>query len=453
MVKGRDKKKKAGARKIAFDALWRVEAKGHHADAALDLLFSERRVEERERSFASELAYGTLRWRGLLDFHIGQALDRPLSRLERNALIALRLGAYQILLLDRVPPSAAVNESVSLAPPGARGLVNAVLRKLASGEDLADPGAISDPAERLSVVHSHPAWMVEYFFKYIGAEETEKFLSANNVRPVLSLRANSGRTSREALARLLQKEGVNCSAGRLSPLAVTLERTRKVADLPGFSEGLFAVQDEASQLAALVLAPCPGETVLDACAAPGVKSLQIMQLMKGNGRVAAVDKDADRLESMSAEAVRMGVKNVTRIVGDWSEEISWPGRFRNVLFDRVLVDAPCTGLGTIRRRPEIKWNRRPGDPSERSGLQRGILDEAIRLVRPGGYVVYSTCTLTAEENDGVLRPYLEDGRLALEDPAGGHPHLSPLVKDGAIRTWPHLTGTDGFTIYKLRKPG
>ncbi len=443
--------RKSGARAAAFTALWRVEARESYADLVRDELMRREHADARERALTAELVYGVLRWRMLLDFFLEQAADRRMKKVERKARIALRLGAYQ-LLMTRVPDAAAVNESVALAPAEARGFVNAVLRALARGrETLQGPETIADPVERLAIAESHPRWMVEEWIARLGCEGAAELCRANNRRPGLTLRVNTARMGREALIRLLDKAGVAAKAGKYSPLAVRIEEGGAPAELPGFGDGLFAVQDEASQLAALVLGPRPGEMVLDACAAPGTKSLMLIELMGAQGRVIAVDVHEGRLKRMAAEARRLGARNVTRIAADASGPIALPQRFQGARFDRALVDAPCTGLGTIRRRPEIKWRRTAGDAAERAALQRRILMNVAGLVKPGGALVYSTCTFTREENEEVVGPLAASGGFRLENPAEGLPSINDLVHDHVLRAWPHLTGTDGFTIFKLLK--
>jgi len=441
----------APARKVAFDALWRVEARDDHAETALDELLTRLQPRPEDRALAYELTYGVIRWRLLLDHYLAQVLDRPLEQVERKTRIALQLGAYQLLHLERIPPRAAVNESVSLAPPPARGFVNAVLRALARRlPELAGPDRIADPAERLAVSESHPRWMVELWTGMIGREDTALVLRANNLRPALGLRVNTLRATREELLSLLAGQGVEARPGELSPLAVLVSEPGPVRLLPGYAEGLFAVQDEASQLVPLILDPRPGNMVLDACAAPGTKSLAIAQLLAGRGTVAAVDVNADRLRLLAAESKRLGMENVTPVVADVSAAGELPAPFDGAVFDRVLVDAPCTGLGTMRRRPEIKWRRTPEDLARMASRQRAILERAAARVKPGGVVVYSTCTLTREENEEVVEPLLASGEYELLEPAPP-PGAAGLVEGRMVRTWPHRSWADGFTVFKLRR--
>jgi 16S rRNA (cytosine967-C5)-methyltransferase len=487
-------RKKPTGRELAFTALWRVAATRAYADIVLDALFNERRPERADKALASELTYGVLRWQLLLDHRLAELVDRPLAKVERKVLLALRLGAYQLLLLDRVADAVAVNDTVSLAPAKARGFVNAVLRKLATTRHALPPlDAIADPIERLSIAESHPRWMAAEWSDRLGPEAAAALCRANNQRPGLTLRVNALRTGREALIRLLAKDGIAAEPGRFSPLAIVLAKSESPRNLPGYDDGLFAIQDEASQLVPFILAPRPGELILDACAAPGTKSLQLMQLMNTHGRVIALDLHPARLQRMAPEAQRLGLKNITRIAGDATMPITFteensddannekdrradpgadpgadrgagaptrapllPARFKDALFDRILVDAPCSGLGAIRHRPEIKWTRTPEDVAAMASLQSAILANVAHYLKPGGILVYSTCTFTLAENEAVIQSFLASSPFTQEDPAHDLPpplrsSLSPLIHSLTLRTWPHLTGTDGFTVFRLRK--
>lgn len=454
------KAKKTSGRALAFTALWRVAAAGAFADLALGALFAERRPGRPVRALATELTYGVLRWQALLDYRLAALIDRPLNKVERKALLSLRLGAYQLLRLDRVAAAVAVDESVALAPAPARGFVNAVLRKLAATRaELPSLDAIADPVERLCIAESHPSWMVAEWMERLGPAAAAALCRANNQRPALTLRVNPARIGREAMIRLLEQEGVAARPGRFSPLAIALDKSEAPRHLPGYDDGLFAVQDEASQLAPLILAPRPGELILDACAAPGTKSLQLMQLMN-HGRVIALDLHEARLALMAAEARRQGVRNVTRIAADATQPFTFiedeKSRFHGARFNRILLDAPCSGLGAIRRRPEIKWTRSPEDVVAMAKLQSALLSNVANYLKPGGILVYSTCTFTREENEAVIQAFLAAAPFILEDPAADltpalRSVLAPFIHERVLHTWPHLTGTDGFTVFRLRR--
>jgi len=436
------------ARRAARDALWRVEAQGVMSDAALDAVLQRQKLSGPDRALATELLYGVLRWRLLLDHYLNQVLDRRLDKIERRALLALRLGAYQILML-RVPGHAAVSESVALAPAPAHGFVNAVLRNLDRKRDeLSPPKKIFDPIERLAVTESHPRWLVERWVAELGEAPAAQLLAVNNTRPVLALRVNTLRADRERLLTLFKAKNIAATAGALSPLAVLLPEPGPVRELPGYAEGWFSVQDEASQLVPLIVGPRPGETILDVCAAPGTKTLTMAAMMGGAGLVVAVDANSERLERMATEADRLGSVNVVTVTADSTRPLALPGRLADTLFDRVLLDPPCTGLGTIRRRPEIKWRRGPADIAHLAEKQRAILINAAARVRPGGTLVYSTCTLTREENEevvAVLPP--EFTRVDPQPPESAR----ALVVDHVLRTWPHQSGADGFTVMKFMR--
>ena len=440
------------SRKIASLVLQSVETDDSFADILLDNFFEKYEIKRKDKALASELTYGVLRYRLLLDFYIEQLASRKIEDIKLKVLTPLRLGIYQILMLDRIPESAAVNESVKLTPEFARGFVNAVLRGFVRKQnELKKPETIVDPVKMLSVSESHPEWMIKFLIDSIGYDETKLLLAANNKRPPLTLRVNTLRTGREAYIRMLEKAGIKAKAGEWSKTAVLLEDHIAVRGLPGYDDGLFAVQDEASQLVAQVLSPTPGWKILDACAAPGTKSMALMQEMEGRGRIMAVDIHEGRLTRLVSESKRLGIKNVSRVVSDSSKPIERSKKFKDILFDAALVDAPCTGLGTIRRHPEIKWRRKEEDIKERSDLQAKIIENVSSMIRPGGILVYSTCTFTKEENELAVSSILSSGEFELEDPSSFVTGSKRLVKDNIIRTWTHQTGMDGFSIMRLKK--
>jgi 16S rRNA (cytosine967-C5)-methyltransferase len=452
MNKEKKTPKKIQARKIAFLVLKSVETDDAFADILLDNYFENYIINSRDKALASELTYGVLRFKLLLDYYIGQVSSRKIEDLKLKVLIPLRIGAYQILKLDRIPESAAVNESVKLSPEFARGFVNAVLRNLIRKKnELKSPDTIVDPIERLAVSESHPKWMVKRLVDSMGIEEAKLLLAANNKRAPLTLRVNTLRTGRDAYIRMLEANDIKSSAGKYSDTAVVLEKYLSVKGLPGYTDGLFAVQDEASQLVAKVLSPTPGWKIMDACAAPGTKSLAIMEQMNGRGKVMAVDIHERRLSRMVSESKRLGIKNVTRVVADACVNIDRPKKFKDVMFDAILVDAPCTGLGTIRRHPEIKWRRQEEDIIERATLQKNILANVSAMLRPGGVLVYSTCTFTKEENEEVVSKILSADEFKMEDPKDFLSSSAKLVKDRVVSTWTHKTGMDTFTIIRLKK--
>lgn len=440
------------ARALALGVLLRVESGGVHADAALAAALAASALSGRDRSFASRLVYGTLAWQGRLDYQLARFVTRDLASLDPAVRGALRLGLYQLSLLDRVPAHAAVATSVELVKPttpAASGFVNAVLRRAVRDRDrLPLPDPTSDPTHHLAVAFSHPDWLVARWQARFGVASTRDLLAADNEAAPTTLRAHPG--ERSALIARLEAAGVGCTPGRFAPDAVHIEGTDPHA-LPGWRGGDFSVQSEASQLIAPILEPRAGLRVLDACAAPGGKANHLAELMDDRGLVVALDHRRRGAKTIAANARRLGLRSVAALALDAcaaGSALSGAG------FDRVLVDAPCSGLGTLRAHPEIRWRREPRDIERLAARQRDILEAVTPLVKPGGAIVYATCTLSAEENEGVVRAWL-----------GAHPELvreavTPFLPpdaralvddDGALVTLPHRDGLDGFYAVRARR--
>jgi 16S rRNA (cytosine967-C5)-methyltransferase len=433
------------ARDLALRLLGRVEEEDAFAEILLDRTLEREDLSPPDRRLLYELTLGVLRWQARLDHFLGQVTDRPVAKLDRTTRRVLRLGAYQLLMLEKIPAAAAVNEAVKLAPLHARPYVNAVLRSLSRQKDrLTLPDPETDPTERIAVTESHPAWMVARWVRELGAAEAEALCRANNSRPGLTLRVNTLRAAREELLEKFREAGIAAEATSLSPLGIKVLQHAAPRNLPGWAEGLFAVQDEASQLVGMLLAAAPGERVLDACAAPGTKSLQIAQALAGQGEVKATDRNARRLGLLAKEARRLGLDPIL------VEPADWTGAKELGPFDRILVDAPCSALGTLRRHPELKWRRRPEDFAALAELQKKILVNVSRCLRPGGLLVYATCTYGQEENEEVVKELLESEEFALADAAELLPASARAAASRKIlRTWPHRHGTDGFTAHVL----
>jgi 16S rRNA (cytosine967-C5)-methyltransferase len=364
----------------------------------------------------------------------------------------LRLGLYQIALLDRVPPHAAVATSVDLVKrqvQPASGLVNAILRRAVrerSSLPLPDPAV--DPTEHLAVALSHPRWLVEAWQARFGADATRALLRADNEAAPTVLRARPG--DRAALIARLRATGVVCEAGRFAPDAVHVHAVDPHA-LPGWPEGRFSVQEEASQLVVRLLDPRPGMRVLDACAAPGGKAAYTAELMGNRGLVVAVDRRRRGARFIADNAARLELSAIAALVLDARAATA---AFPKAAFDRILVDAPCSGLGTLRAHPEIRWRRSPADLERLAIQQRRILDAVTPLVKPGGVIVYAACTLTDEENEGVVRPWLDAHPELERERAEEHlPDDARALVDGAgaLCTLPHRDGLDGFFAVRVRR--
>ncbi len=368
-------------------------------------------VGERDRALLQQLCYGTLREAPRLQALLAQLLDKPLRDKDRDITALLLCGLYQ-LDSTRVPDHAAVAATVNatrvLKKPWAKGMTNAVMRRyLRERESLAltlDPAAAA----------SHPAWLYEKILAQ-WPEQAAKIFTANNQQPPMTLRVNSSRLSREACLDILQQQGIDAIAGTLSPHALQLTRPMDVWTIPGFTTGMLSVQDEAAQLAALLLAPRAGERVLDACAAPGGKACHILEAQPALDELVAMDIDAGRLQRVAENLARLNLA-ATLVVGNAAQP---PPQLLPSSFDRILVDAPCTASGVIRRHPDVKLLRRGSDIAQLADQQLQILKGLWPLLKPGGTLLYATCSIFAEENSQVVQRFLctQGDASALHEPA------------------------------------
>lgn len=411
------------ARTAAYDVVQAVLG-GDDLPRAL-AAFRDPLADDRDRALVTELTSGTFRWLAALDHVVHRAAERPIARIDPDVLTVLRLGAYQLLYLDRVPPAAAVNESVRLVKQigktSAGGFVNAVLRRLAATRQA--PGLPALPGESgnretrlayLSVTASHPRWLVERWLDRYGFSAVADWIRFNNTAPPLTLRANRLRTTRQELARRLAEHDVETRPTRFARDGLTVV-TGNPYRTPLATRGLFLAQDEASQLVAELLDARPGERVLDACAAPGGKTTAIAGAMGGRGMLVAGDLRPPRLRLLRQTLAGMGAATAGLVRLDLRRGVPFPP-----VFDRVLVDAPCSGLGVLRRDPEIRWRRHPADLPRFAAEQLSMAGHAAGAVRPGGHLVYATCSSEPDENEDVVAAFLE-----------AHPDFEPVRPDRA----------------------
>jgi 16S rRNA (cytosine967-C5)-methyltransferase len=433
------------ARLAAFNVLRRVEEEGAYATALLAAGDAEMRAEDRALSY--ELVLGVLRWQLWLDALIEHYAGRSVESLDAPVRRALRLGLYQLRFLSRIPASAIVNESVNLAYAArlrsAAAFINAVLRRAVREPDY-DPAAnVTDAIERVAIETSHPAWLIERWGKAFGMEETEMFARSNNEAPPVAFRLTNQRECVDELLGALRAAGGVIEPSKITPgawrsqgAAALLQRLTR--------EGKVYVQDEASQLVAHVLGAQAGERVLDVCAAPGSKTTHIASL-SSSALIVAGDLHEHRARTILKSAERQGIKGLKVIV--YNAERALP--FAENSFDRVLVDAPCTGTGTLRRNPEIRWRISAPDIFDLSGRQQRILRSAAKMVRPGGSLLYSTCSVEPEENEEVVARFLKEHADFSLVPVDAVPALRN--SDGMARTWPHRQGSDGFFIASIKR--
>ena len=431
----------SSAREVAIDALVRVD-EGAYANLVLPGLLRRQKLDGRDRAFATDLVYGTVRRQGSIDYLLERASDRSLADLDAPVRAALRVGTYQ--LVEDVPAHAAVGETVTAAATRAkraRGFVNAVLRRVARfGPDWRWPDG--DSVDAVAIRSSHPPWIVARLFDDLGVRDAHAVLDADNEPPAVTLRVNPGRDSVEALTAELRGCGAHATPGRLAPGSVVVRGAGDLAQLPAVQEGRATPQDQASQAVVDILAPVAGERVLDLAAGPGGKTGAIAERIAG-GLVVATDPNPARLVLVKSAAARLGLDAVATVLAD--------GRRRPLradTFDRVLVDAPCSGLGVLARRPDARWRVRPEAVTELAALQRELLGAAAAVVRPGGVVVFSVCTLTWEETREVDAWATAElpGLVALPPPG---PPFRPWGRGGLLL--PHLAGTDGMYVLALQR--
>ena len=447
----------APARTAAFAALRDVNAGRADLPAALAAV-RPTLPDERDRALATDLVTGTLRWQGELDYLIEHFAKRPLVKLDFDVVQILRLGAYQLLHLDRVPAAAAVNDAVAMTrrarKTSAAGLVNAVLRALSRNSHKLPlpkrpPGG--DPLPYLEVSLSHPAWLANRWLERYGFEAAEAWEQFNNVPAPLTIRVNRLKIDREELARALAGHGVIVEPARYAPDALMV-RSGNPLRTPLAGSGQFVLQDEASQLVALLAAPEAGMKVLDTCASPGGKTTAMAAMTGDLAQIVATDVREARVQLLRETVDASGARNIRVLQADLETRLPFVP-----VFDVVFVDAPCSGLGTVRRDPEIRWRRAEADLAPLAAAQLKMVRNAADVVRPGGRLVYATCSSEPEENDRVVADFLADNdrferlNLRSEKPAYFDALEPVLDESGSLRTSPHKHGLEAFYGAVLRR--
>jgi 16S rRNA (cytosine967-C5)-methyltransferase len=434
------------ARECAFAVVRRVFEDGAWADRALHGESRRLALDARDHAFATQLAYGTVQRRATLDHVIAALAGRPVDKLDAPVLAALRLGAFQLLCLDRVAPHAAVGESVELAkatsPAGAK-LVNAVLRRITrEGAALIDALPDRTPAEA-ALRHAHPEWIAQLWFDALGADTARALMAAGNRPAEPAIRANALRTT---AAELTTRLPVPSRPAPGVPEGLVLEAPFDAFGSPLWEDGLFMPQSRAAMAVSRLLAPRPGDRVLDLCAAPGAKTTHLAALIEDEGAVIAVERHPGRAEALARTAARMGASSVEVRIADAA------GPHEPAAYDRVLVDPPCSDLGTLAARPDARWRKHPDLPAELARVQARILRAGADALKPGGTLVYSTCTISPAENEDVVQAFLAERQdftaddLRSEEPVWQHAR-EPMF----LQTLPNRDGTDGFFIARLRR--
>ena len=432
------------ARETAFSVLLGCESHGAWSDGALKNAIRKNNLDPRDSALCSRICYGVQQHQLLLDFWISQFSKVPLKKLEPAVRIALRMGMYQVAKMDKIPDRAAVSESVNLVKhhsknPHSANLTNGILRGFCRAKDHLPQ------AESLSIRYSHPQWLVDLLREAVGAEELEALLQANNTEVPTTIQRNPLKTDGATLVEALTKQGVTVTPHPWLSGCFTLTGTGALDALELFQKGWFTVQDAAARLAVLAADPKPGFQVLDACAAPGGKSFAAAMAMENQGAIISCDLHPKKLKEITAGAKRLGLSIIRTQTADgkvfrpeWAEH-----------FDLVMADVPCSGLGIIRKKPDIRY-KEPTALEKLPGIQGAILDNVSRYVKPGGTLLYATCTVLPRENEGVVTAFLNNHQefhlepFQLPEPIGS-------VAAGMLTLWPHRHGTDGFFFAKMRK--
>lgn len=422
------------ARELAINVLYKIEVGEAYSNTTLNKELEKSDLNNLDKGLASELVYGVMTWKLTLDEIIARYSTIKLKKISPWIINILRIGIYQIAFLDKIPESAAVNESVKLAKKygheASAKFVNAILRKIEKNEmdKLVDYIATKPKMDNeiISILTSHPIWLVDELLKEYDKKFVMGLLNANNITPDITIRVNTLRTTRDELKKLLELKNVDCKLGKL-PDSILAKK------MNSFEGQLYVVQDEAAQLACLKLEPKEGECVLDACAAPGGKTTYLAQLMNNNGKIDAWDVHESRVKLIKEASDKLGLT----IINERTRDASLYYTELLEKYDKILLDVPCTGIGVIRKKPDIKWTRKLEDIEEIVSVQYRILDNCSRYLKSGGTMVYSTCTVLGRENGMQIKTFLEE-----------HKDFELLEE---INLYPHIDETDGFYIAKLRR--
>lgn len=438
-------------RKLALEALYKIDKEEAYSNIVLDELLNKNRnvLSNKDINFISELVYGVTTWKLTLDTIIQKYSKIKIKKISPWVINILRMGAYQIVFLDKVPKSAAVNESVNLCKKyGGKsiGFVNAILRKVEKSDYL-ELFEIKNDIEKISKTTSMPEWIVKELNKEFNTEKLNEICKNSNLKPKITIRVNNLKTTKNELKKSLQSKEIEVEEGILEDF-LYLKNVKNITNLDEYKKGLFTMQDESAGLTALVLNPKEGESILDCCSAPGGKTTYIAELMNNNGNVMAWDLYKHRLDKVQENSKRLGIdiikteeNDATVLKEEYIEK-----------FDKILIDAPCLGLGVIKRKPDIKWQRKFEDVEEISKIQEKILNTCSKYLKKGGILVYSTCSIIQSENEKIVENFLKSKNFELEEINNVNIENleNKITKKGIIKLYPS-ENMDGFFISKLIK--
>ena len=443
--------KSVSVRQLAMDCLTQLETHSSLIAPVVDQALQRNDSRSADRGLLTELVYGVIRWRKQLDWVLGQFVASGF-RLQPYTRNLLRLGAYQLLHLDRMPPHAAVYETVALSKrkPRTARFINAVLRNVQrEAPGLRYPPLESQPAQHIVAALSYPIWLVERWIGQHGVDWTLAFCRAGNEIAPLSIRVNGLKTSRAKLIQSLSAEGALVEESRVAPDGLLLADSPPLRSLQAYRSGWFYVQDESAMLIAHLLNPQPGEKVVDLCAAPGGKTTHIAQLMGNKGELLAVDLSSAKIRQIWENCERLGVVNMETAIAN---VVQHPPGLGHV--DRMLIDVPCSGLGTLRRHPDIRWAKKPQQIKDLARLQIRILLAGAQQIKPGGVLVYSTCSTEPEETLEIIHTFLERRSDFVVENAGDFLPFVPydaVTSEGFLQTSPHMHDMDGAFAARLRR--
>lgn len=440
-------------REVALKVLYNIEVNKAYSNITLDEEINKNMkiLDNRDIGFISELTYGVITWKLTIDEIIKKYSNLRLKKISPWILNILRMGIYQIVFLNKVPKSAAVNESVNLAKryghKGSSNFVNAILRKV-SKNDYEEMFNIENNVERISKTTSMPVWIVETLLKENTLEKVEEICKNSNLKPELSIRVNNLKTSKEELKKKLEEKDIKVENGVLEDFLI-LKNAKNIENIEEFKNGFFTVQDEAAGLTAKILNPQINDTVLDACSSPGGKTTYLAEIMKDKGEVIAFDIHPHRVKLVEQVSKRLNLKSIKTDVKDSS---IYDEKYKEK-FDKILLDVPCLGLGVLKRKPDIKWQRKKEDIKEISKIQKQILDTCSKYLKKGGALVYSTCSILKEENEDVVNEFLEENenfemeKIELEE----NNYFKKFCKNNKFLQVYQSEKSDGFFICKMIK--
>ena len=437
-------------REVALKTLYKIDKEDAYSNIALDETIKENRntLDDRDTGFISEIVYGVTSWKLTIDEIIKKYSKLKLKKISPWILNILRMGIYQIVFLDKVPKSAAVNESVNLAKryghKGSSNFVNAVLRKVVK-KDYEAFFEIENPIERISKTTSMPVWIIEELLKENDIEKVEEICKASNIKPKVAIRMNHLKTNKQELENLLKERNIPFHDGKFEDFLI-LEKAKNIEHLDLFKKGYFTIQDEGAGLIAKIVNPQPNEVILDACSSPGGKTTYMAELMEDKGKILAWDLHPHRVKLVEENAKRLGIHIIKT---ECQDAMIFKEEYKEK-FDKILLDVPCLGIGVLKRKPDIKWKRKPEDIEEITQIQQNILETCSKYLKPEGEMVYSTCSIFREENDKIIEKFLENNQNFAYLEIKMSKIENKIENMHKIKLYQN-NETDGFFICKLQK--